>query len=267
MKKVAISIPVHQSPACIEDQVANTLKFVPNCVIILHVSGDDPQLLSAIERFKPKYEGALFINPHRYTTFAPNEAAQVSKLSSVHASNIQYITSIISDLDIMAFETSNDLFVRKGIQNTFEQFDWGCGNFHYQEPDSFPSQKTIEELKMVSPIAYVCKAAQEGFWCNMGAAKYFAQKVKELEVKLGILIGWEEGTLANLVINSGQVDLNKNSQRHYVYHDPSEGAAVARPMIHRVRNGELPHVYSVKRVPRNIKDSTRRYIRGLTKND
>ena len=96
MKKVAISIPVHQSPDCVEEQVRNIIKYVPNCVIVLHASKDDPNFINKLKPFINKYSSVLYINPYQFPTYARAEAANVSKLSSVHASNIQYINSVIS---------------------------------------------------------------------------------------------------------------------------------------------------------------------------
>ena len=268
MKKIAISMPVHQSPECIEDQLKNIKKFVPNSVVVLHVSDSSPGLKQQIQSFANKYDGFLFINPTSYQTFAANEAAQVTGLSTVHASNIRYIASI-TDFDTMAFETSNDMFVRKGIENTFSAFDCGCGVQKNDVEDfrqRFPG--TVEYLSKVIDFKYVEKAAQEGLWFPKEVALFVADKIFELMSAHNIpKMAAEEATLANFAFNGFPELYNSNAGAHYVYHNNAEGPSVDRGMLHKVRNGELPHVYAVKRVPRNINDQTRIYIKNITKND
>ena len=66
MKKVGISIPVHQSSDCVEEQVQNTIKFVPNCVIVLHASKDNANFINQLKPLVNKYSGVLYINPEQY---------------------------------------------------------------------------------------------------------------------------------------------------------------------------------------------------------
>ena len=77
MKRIAISMPVHQSPLCIENQIQNIFKFVPNSVVVLHVSGSSPGLKEQVMRFKSRYGDILQVNPKSYNTYDPEEAAQV----------------------------------------------------------------------------------------------------------------------------------------------------------------------------------------------
>ena len=260
-------MPVHQSPLCVENQVKNILKFVPNSVIVLHVSGSSPGLMGQIMRFKSRYGDALQINPTSYNTYDPNEAAQVTGLSTVHASNIRYLASV-TQFDVVAFETSNDFFVRKGIEHTFNAYECGCGVRKIPVEDfriSYPG--TIEYLSKVIEFKYAEKAQQEGMWLPKYAALFVADKILELMAAYNIpQMAAEEATLANFAFNGFPELYDSNCGSHYVYHDASE-AAVNRPMIHRVRNGELPHVFSVKRVPRGMHDPTRQYVNELTKND
>lgn len=267
MKKIAISMPVHQSPLCVENQVQNILKFVPNSVIVLHVSGSSPGLKDQIMKFKPRYGDALQINPTSYHTYDPNEAAQVTGLSTVHASNIRYLASV-TQFDVMAFETSNDFFVRKGIEHTFDAFDCGAGvqkvpldDFNQRYPG------TIDYLSKVIEFKYAEKAPQEGMWFPKEVALFVADKILELMRVYSIpQMAAEEATLANFAFNGFPGLYDSNAGTHYVYHDASE-AAVNRGMIHKVRDGQLPHVFSVKRVPRGMHDPTRQYVNQLTKND
>jgi len=261
MKKIAISMPVHEAPDCIENQLHNIFKYVPNSIVVLHVSLDSSTLLRKIESFLPQFGGSVFINPTRYHTFKHDEAAQVTNLSTVHASNIRYITSVVADIDVMAFETSNDMFVRHGIEDMFNNYTCGCSAV-IMEPDDFPFIDTVLYLRKVIDPKIACKAPQEGLWVPIEAAKFFAEKIEELEKVLGMYIPGEEGFLANLCLNYDTSMLNNNSG-HYVYHNSAEGGAVDLNKITEVRNGQIPFKYAVKRVPRNINDSIRKLINDL----
>jgi len=267
MKKIAISMPVHQAPLCIENQLQNIQKFVPNSVVVLHVSGSSHGLKEQVMHFAHKYTGFLFINPTSYNTYDPNEAAQVTGLSTVHASNIRYLASVLQ-FDTVAFETSNDFFVRKGIEHTFNAFDCGAGVQKTPVEDfrqRFPG--TIEYLSKVIDFKYAEKAAQEGMWFPKEVAIFVADKILELMAIHGIQqMAAEEATLANFAFNGFPGLYESNAGTHYVYHNAAE-AACDRGMIHSVRNGDLPHVYSVKRIPRGMHDHTRQFVNALTKND
>jgi len=266
MKRVAISIPVHECALCIENQILNIRKFVPNSFVVIHVSGDSPQLWDEIMRFQPKYNGFLHLNPTRFRTFKHDEAAQVYGLSTVHASNIKFANSI-GPFDVMAFETSNDMFVRKGIENDFNQYLCGCSSSQRIPPDIFPYKELLSDLRRVITVKFCEKAPQEGFWCPRDAALFFADKIFELMSLLNrATIPAEEGFLPNLILNQFP-ELYNSMIPQFVYHDPNEGASVKMEMIYKVRNGELPYIYAVKRIPRRIDDATRIFVNELTKND
>jgi len=216
MKKIVISMPVHQSPLCIEDQIKNIRKFVPNSLVVLHVSGSSPGLHEQIMLFAPRYKDFLFLNPTRFNTYDPNEAAQVTGLSTVHASNIRYMASV-TQFDVVAFETSNDMFVRKGIEHTFAAFDCGCG-VQKTPPEEFRQRYpgTIEYLSKVIDFKYAEKAAQEGMWLPKEVALFVADKIFELMTAHGIhQMAAEEATLANFAFNGFPGLYDSNAGTHY----------------------------------------------------
>ncbi len=268
MKKVVISIPVHEQPLVVEDLVKNIQKFVPNCSLVLHISGDSPSyFVNSIRAFAKKYDGFLYLNPNSIRTFKADEAGLVTSLSTVHASNFRYMKSIMQ-FDTFCLNTSNDFLIRKGIENTLNNFDCGFSNINRCPPDKFMSPPTVANLRKVMNVVTCEKGSQEGSFYPFHVFDFIADKVYELMNVLGRTgLDGEEGYIPCMAFSQFPELYNSNSGHHYIYHNPAEGGSVSMEYIHKVRNGELPHVYGVKRVPRIIDHPTRIYVNQLTKDD
>ncbi len=270
MKKVVISIPVHESPLCVEGLVKNIQKFVPNSAVILHASGSSGMLHSNEMRTFPfvqqisaltmKYKGFVFMNPHHYYTYAPNEAGCVTGLSTVHSSNFKYIASQM-DFDVFAMNTSNDFFVRKGIEDLFEQYRCGFSPGH-TPVDHFPSKITVDNLKKVIDVNVMEKGPQEGSFYPKEVFAAVAEKVG----KISTLLDGEEGYLPSLAFNMFPELYDSCTGQHYVFHNSNDGC-VSHQDVHHIRNGTHPLQYAVKRIPRQPQHPTRLFVEELTKND
>lgn len=264
MKKIVISIPVHTAPLCVENQIENIKKFVPNSAIILHVSGmhRDPRLPfpEQMNIIAARHPGFVFLNPTRYDTYKADEAGQVTGLSTVHSSNFNYISSIM-DFDTFAIDTSNDFFVRKGIQHLFEKYDCGFSPVRFR-PEEFFHQPTVERIKKVCAITTMEKGPQEGSFYPKEVFKEVAKKVAEVSSFLDA----EEAYLPTFAFNLFPELYNSCTGKHYVFHN-GQHEAVIQGDIDRIRSGAEPLQYSVKRVPRVIDHATRIYCNSITKND
>lgn len=270
MKRVVISIPVHESPVCVEQLVLNIKKFVPNSAVVLHASGSSAMMHSNETRVYPfvqqitnltaKYPGFVFMNPHHYYTFAPDQAGCVTGLSTVHSSNFQYISTQM-DFDVFAMNTSNDFFVRKGIEDLFEKYSCAFTPTH-TPVDHFPSKITVDNLKKVTEIKVMEKGAQEG---SFYPKEVFAEVAKKVNQISSFLDG-EEGYLPSLAFNLFPELYDGCSNNHYVFHNPEHGA-VERQDVERIRRGDSPNQYAVKRIPRQPDHPIRHYVNDLTKDD
>ncbi len=112
--KLVISIPVHEYPEVVLNQLENIWKWVPETIVVLHVSS---QFDFSIPQHKQ-----LYINPTRY----PSHGSCVLKL---HLLNYQYIREQIPDLDYFSCEASNDLFIKSGLLDYISNFVGGAA-FH-----------------------------------------------------------------------------------------------------------------------------------------
>jgi hypothetical protein len=264
MKKIVISIPVHTAPQCVEDQINNIKKFVSNSSVVLHVSGmpRDPRLPfgEQMKVIASRHPGFVFLNPQQYNTHKENEAGQVTGLSTVHSSNFNYISSVM-DFDTFALDTSNDFFVRKGIEDLFEKY--ACGFTPTRcPPDQFVHLPTMERIRAVIPLKTMEKGSQEGSFYPKEVFKEVAKKVGEISTFLDA----EEAYLPSLAFNMFPELYDQCSNNHYVFHNPNHDAVTTEDIL-RIRSGSSPNQYSVKRVPREFQHPTRRYVNELTKND
>lgn len=258
MKKVAISIPVHESPAVIYNQLKNIQKFVPNSVIILHSSGSSgSHFINEVDKIAKSFPDFAFVNPIHYSTYSPNDAGFVTGLSTVHSSNFQYLASQIK-FDGFALNTSNDMFVRDGIEDIFNNFD--C-SFHVsmEDPANYPFQDVLEAIRPYVTVKTAEKGSQEGFFLPAEVFK----DISKIILSMDGMVKAEEMYLPCLAFNLCPELYKKNSGEHYVYHNPAH-YSVTKEDVHKTQYGEYGPKYAVKRVPRNINDPIRRYINEIT---
>lgn len=111
---IAISIPVHENPDVIIDQISNIKKYVPDSLIVLHISKSfydnytDERLLG-IEN--------VFINPEHLVT-------RWGDVISPHLSNFCYIQAH-TKFDYFVMHSSNDMYVRYGVDEYIKKYDAG----------------------------------------------------------------------------------------------------------------------------------------------
>lgn len=253
-----ISLPCHEAPLVVENQLQNIQKFVPSSSVILHLSADSsPRFHQEVEAIVKKLDGFARINPTKFHTYAANEAGNVTGLTTVHASNFEAVRDM--DFDLFAIDTSNDMFVRHGIQEVFEKYS--CG-FHVSmsKPEDYPFKQVIVDISKYVAVQTMEKGSQEGSFYP----KHVFQEVSGIIQKMGGLIKAEEMYLPSLAFNLFPELYQQNSGCHYVYHNPAH-YAVTKNDIHKTQYGEYGMRYAVKRVPRTIDDPTRVYINQITK--
>jgi hypothetical protein len=266
-KKVIISIPVHEQPLVVKNHLENILKFVPNSSVILHASGDNSNFQNEIKEICKQFDEFAYVNETSYPTHSPNDAGYVTNLSSVHAINFKYISKIITDFDIFALETSNNLFVRKGVERLFNNYECGCTSViqdvdvYYR--DCHPNFRPfVDVLKNVIPVKTIIQCSQEGTFYK----KEVFQEVSNVVLnKIGGLVKCEELILHSIAFNLFPELVNSNVGETYVFHDARDYATKEQDIID-VANGKYENKYVVKRVPRTIDNPCRNFINNLTKN-
>lgn len=263
-KKVVISIPVHEAPEVVEDQLNNIKKFVNNSCVILHASAHKPEFYNQIKNLINKFADFAFLNSISYDTHAPGENANVTGLGTVHCSNFRYIENLI-DFDYFALETSNDMFVRKGVEILWNNYDVGCATIK-SNATSYRNdgEKYIIELaSKYIKFETIEIHAPEGTFYPKNIFKEISHIVLD---KINYFRCGEEIIIPSLAFNIDKTLYDKNCNSSYVFHNWKDGYVKKEDII-SVKNGEKLNKYSVKRVPRNMNDDCRLFIREINKNE
>lgn len=116
--KIAISVPVHENMEVVFDQIANIRYFVPESIIVIHVSrqftGWNGYGISDLKRLDN-----VEINPTRMNT-----SLLAGVQCDLHLSNFRYIDSI-ENIDYFNLHSSNELFISHGVKDYVLGYDAG----------------------------------------------------------------------------------------------------------------------------------------------
>ncbi|WP_455631054.1 hypothetical protein [Megamonas sp.] len=112
--KLVISIPVHEKPNVINDQIANIKKYLIKPIIVLHISK------GYYNNYKEKdinLEDNVYINPSHLETSWGN-------IYKTHVSNFKFIREVV-DFDYFVMHSSNDMYVKYGLEEYINIFEAG----------------------------------------------------------------------------------------------------------------------------------------------
>lgn len=286
--KLVISIPVHESPLCVLDQVRNIHKYVPSCAaVVVHVSGSSENALyeTLVDASRKEFNGFLFINSTQYKTHMPGEAGNVTGLSTIYCDNFRFMSKIMS-FDFYSPSTSNEMFVRSGLENLIEKYS--CQYFIYNPPTKVDRvlHVNFSEWENILYNKYNCKYPEFGVcvgsffhfdvWKSVsdivldklsqerlfpiGSSWSFCRLQPD---RAPIPIGMDEYLLPTLIFNLYPELYNSIIPESYVLcpkdYNPN-APFVPEPLILAVKNGEYPYKFVVKRVPRDINHPIRTFI-------
>lgn len=142
--KIIVSIPVHEKPEVIKNQIQNFKKYIDNLYIVLHVSK------GFLEQYDIKeidnIEG-VYINPvHLDTKWAD--------IIHTHISNFHFISKIM-DFDYYVMHASNDMYIKHGFSNYIQKFDAGFNVRKVIKKDShwWPGNMAINDSALKNMMA------------------------------------------------------------------------------------------------------------------
>jgi len=274
--KLVISIPVHESYLCVINQVDNIRKYVPSCVaVVIHVSGDSDNTLydSLVTASKKKeYDGFLFINSTRYKTHKAGEAGNATGLSTVYCDNFRFMSKIMN-FDFYSLSTSNEMFVRLGVEKGMEKY--ACQYFIYNPPTridrvlhvNFPEWEIIlKKYNCQYPEFGICVGSFFSFDIWKHVSDIVLDKLSQEISPKGSPIGMDEYLLPTLIFNHYPELYNSIIPESFVFcpKDYSPNAPfIPESLVLAVRNGDYPNHFAVKRVPRIINHPIRTFINQL----
>lgn len=119
--ELLFSIPVHEKPEVVIDQVLNFQHFNPGCGIVLHISQafDFSKSVMDRETFVQKLTalGNVFVNPESLRT-------GLQDMIQAHIANYRYMRSVC-DFDKFCLCASNDMFYKAGLAEHIRPY--ACG--------------------------------------------------------------------------------------------------------------------------------------------
>lgn len=118
MDKLLFSLPVHEMPEIVRDQIENINYFCPGSYICIHISAGSAHLLEDFRR-QCDFEN-VFINPSSY------ETQWNFGILHTHVSNFLYALEQGANFDKVVLISSNELLVKHGLAEYVSQYAMGC---------------------------------------------------------------------------------------------------------------------------------------------
>lgn len=145
--KAIISMPVHERPDVVLDQIRNVNRFFPEADFILHIN----------KAFFEKYDTStleglpgVYLNPTHLKT-------EWGNLLPPHLVNIDYLEDTGIQYDYLVFHSSNDLYVRPGVAEYIQRYDAGFYLHFLPQKHTYwwPCEKIWEDSDLDVCMAYV----------------------------------------------------------------------------------------------------------------
>lgn len=280
--RVLVSLAVHEQPAVVRNQLQNLVRFLQDPVIVLHVSRDFD-----VRAEELAISDRVWINPERHFT-----AWGTGILALLHIQNVRYALDHV-EFDYVAFHSSNDLFVRSGVEGYMEGHDVGIdageiGDWWWWRQCA--QDRPLRRFLRRSALAAPCLSQIEGSFYRKELFQRILDHLEFLERR----VSWsflEHSSRAR--VEHPRLFWNPHYPREEVYFPTALAACGLRPTvlpytylnwkrklelsieeveaIRLCEPGLLPgfklaerrELYAVKRVARSMEDKIRRYIDGL----
>lgn len=112
--KVVISIPVHEKPEVILNQIKNIKRFNEEAEIVIHISA----------AFYEKYSDEKLINNKKIHINPKHLETSWGNIIFAHLSNFEYMKSM-GKFDYFVMHSSNDMYIKSGFLDYIYKFDCG----------------------------------------------------------------------------------------------------------------------------------------------
>lgn len=176
---ILFSIPVHEKPEVVENQIQNFLKYNPGASILLHISKQMPSEEVAQIKQLPLTYPQVFINPQQlYTSWA--DGCQFK----IHLSNFQYALNHHIPFHYIALHASNDLFIQYGLQEYLLNHDAGFDQWTPLQHNPVAQQKVnlekhlfFRRLMKKYHLSTVIPSQLEGTFYHRNAIEILCQRL------------------------------------------------------------------------------------------
>lgn len=288
-----ISLPIHERPEVVADQLENIKRFMPSSLVMIHISkGFQGDVTGLQDLISWQYQGFAFINPERLNT------AWAGMIQS-HLSNFKAAVDAELDFTHFAMHASNDMFVKLGAEEYIEKH--GCGVQQFPcSPDMMwtPRRRATWDPQLHAIMDDIGATKMHGsqiegtfytksifedihglFRKNFDVNKIEQYGTKDDNDHNNTLYAREELYFS---IIASEIVRGKLA-RPYLFSEVMTGVKTTPVLIDQIRTNEVndedcvekricdPHyrlydkenLYAVKRVARDLRDPLRRYIREL----
>lgn len=166
-----ISIPVHENPAVVLEQCNNIRKY-SDSIVVLHVSRSNPTLKSQLM--------AGIKNRNLLNTYINPTSVQTSwgDIFNAHIENIKFIRQFAHRDDVIAFEASNDMHIRKGLSDyaTSKLFLFNERNYSYIQQAYYwwPINRAFQDNNFMALLKKIFGTNKEIFGSQIEGSVYQA---------------------------------------------------------------------------------------------
>jgi hypothetical protein len=266
--RICVSLPVHEQPAVIFDQVENLRSFLgPDTLVVLHLSrsmGVDPADVA------PLLPDGVHVNPRSHET-------AWGDIAHLHFDNLRYAYDELDPFDYVVLNASNDLYVRRGAPDVIASAP-AAFNRSVVHPDTPWAQAApAHRDAMLDAILADLGDDHTIFGSQVEGTFYAAELCREMLERIERRFRPREGehyareevyfpTLA------GHLCPDTPAKPLIYIADFCNGPAVSPAVIFGLIDGTFANadydteaLYGVKRVERRLHDANRQLIRTLSR--
>ena len=263
--RICVSLPVHEQPAVILDQVENLRAFLPaDTQIVLHLSqslGADPAAVA------PLLPDGVHVNPRSHPT-------QWGDIVHLHNDNVRFALDQLEPFDDVLLHASNDLYLRAGAERYVASAPAGATAFVADDPAWPPAAAGRRDEMLLAILSdlgtdEIRGSRVEGSWY---ATELFREMLDRIERHLRPGEG-EHYVREEVYYPSVAARLSDGPfAAPLVYWDAELSRPVAPATVWGLLDGsftdgdpsvDFDHVYAVKKVDRVLHDRTREVIRAV----
>lgn len=264
MYNIVFSIPIHEKFEVVLDLICNIRHFNPNCGIVFHLSKafnyrdskiSKGHFLDIVNRI-----GDIWINPESLRS-GRNDIIQT------HISNFFFVKNFV-EFDYFAFCASNESFIRSNVYDYMKNFEWGSKNRIIAGPEDWRFGKELfNDLDLFrsfgSPEYKIVFSNTEGQFFKKALFEKICEKInsfydyRKMEVPYPRDEIYFSTFARNLKERAEQPIGDIYTYSAYHFHFLWD---VSRFEIDKLLRGNN-HIYSIKRVDRNLNDGIRAMLR------
>jgi hypothetical protein len=265
--RICVSLPVHEQPAVIFDQVENLRSFLgPDTLVVLHLSqsmGVDPADLA------PLLPDGVHVNPRSHAT-------EWGDIAHLHFDNLRYAYDELDPFDYVLLNASNDLYVRRGAPERIASAQWASRHNalspDYPWPHAAPAHRDAMLAAILADLgddATIFGSQVEG---TFYAADLFREMLERIERRFRRGEG-EHYAREEIYFPTVAAHLSSETPAEPLIYvaEFCNGPAISPAVIFGLADGTFADAtdgaafYGVKRVERRLHDPNRQLIRALSR--